>query len=155
MGVHHAVRALNARVQGGMHHKARRINAVGGAVEHLALEVDFHQVAGRDFAVVQTKGVDQKLLLIAAHAGRHSHGDVVVDHLGPAQHGEDAVAGRELHTGSPLVGMEALCGHTKLLAINAIGCVSGARCCQYTRPLSLAGLAVGKLSLNLAASAEV
>ena len=132
--------AVDAPVQSGMHHKTGRVDAVRGTVQHLALQVDLHQVAGRDLAVVQAEWVDQKLLVVTAHAVRQAHGEVVVNHLSPAQHGEHAVASRQLNAGGPFVGVKTV-AHDELA--------------QYTWPLALAGAAPPKPSLYLAAKAEV
>jgi hypothetical protein len=96
VGVHDAVCVVNARMNCAVQHIASRVDGVGRAIQHLALQIDFDQIAGRDLGVVKTKRVDQKLLVCAAHAGGQARRDVVVDHLRPAQHGEDAVASGQL-----------------------------------------------------------
>ena len=55
--------------------------------------------------LVQAEGVDQELLVAARHAARQAHRDVVVDHLGPAERVEHAVARGQLHARGPLVRM--------------------------------------------------
>ena len=53
---------------------------------------------------LQGKDVTVEDVLAAGHRVGQAHGDVVVDHLGPAQHREDAVAGGELQARGPRPG---------------------------------------------------
>jgi hypothetical protein len=106
VGVHHAVGLGQVLVDRAVHGEPRRIHDPGAVVEFVALQVDLEQVARRDFAVVQAEGVDQELLVSLRHAVRQPQRDVVVDHLGPAKHREDAVAGREFEPRGPLVRMD-------------------------------------------------
>lgn len=155
VGVHDAMRALDAAVEGGVHHEASRVHTVRGRVQHLALQVDLDQVACGDFAVVQPERVDQELLFIARNAIRQAQRDVVVDHLGPAQMGEHAVAGGQLYAGGPFVGVHAWrFGRTGIDGQDGVhGSVPSLKIKgQYTLPL---GRSVEAPNLNRAASALV
>jgi hypothetical protein len=63
VGVHHAMRSGQAFVHRSMHCETRRVDRVGRTIEHAAMHIDLDQVAGRDLAVVQAKGVDQEVFL--------------------------------------------------------------------------------------------
>ena len=89
------VRPGQGFVHGGMHRETRRVDGVGRAIQHTPLHVDLDQIAGRDLAVMQAKGVEQKVTRLT----RDSQRDVVVDQLGPAQVVKDAVGRRQLHPG--------------------------------------------------------
>ncbi len=102
--VHHAMRPVDLAVHGGMRRQARRIDRPLAVGEDVAVEIDLDEVGGGDLGVVQAERVDQQVLLRA----RHAQGDVIVDHLGPAEVGEDAVAGGELDARPPLLGRHAL-----------------------------------------------
>ena len=71
-------------VQSRVHRKTSRVQWIGRAIECLALQINLHQIAGGDFAVVQTKGVDQEMFFGATDLLRQAQGDVVVNHFGPA-----------------------------------------------------------------------
>ena len=90
------MRPGQAFVHRGMHRETRRVDGVRRAIQHAALHVDLDQVAGRDFAVVQAKGVDQKVFLAPRDAVRQAQRDVVVNHLGPAEQGKDTVTSGQL-----------------------------------------------------------
>ncbi len=126
----------NVVVDRRVYREARRIDRPRTVFELLAIEVDLEQVARRHLAVVQAEGVDQELLLTTGHAVGQAQRDVVVDHLGPPQQREDAVAGGQLDSGSPLVGMHQGLEHSihqNLLAIDGAESALPARGC---RPLT-------------------
>ena len=82
--VHHTMRLWQVVVQSRVHRKTSRVHWIGRAIEYLAFQVNFDQIAGGDFAVVQTKGVDQEMFFGATDLLRQAQGDVVVNHFGPA-----------------------------------------------------------------------
>ena len=97
VGVHHAMRAGYVGVDRAVDGEAGRVHMPGRVVQLVALQVDLEQIAGRHLAVVQTERVDQELrTAVAADRFGQTQRDVVVNHLGPAQHVEDAVAGGQL-----------------------------------------------------------
>ena len=103
--VHDAVRALHAVVNAAVQHVAGRVDGVLRLAQDVARQIDLDQVAGRHFAVVQAEGVDQEMLVAARGAFGYAQGDVVVDHLGPAEQREHAVAGGQLQACGALVGV--------------------------------------------------
>ena len=111
------MRAFYPVMQSGMHHKTSRVDAVLRSIQHVAFYIDLHQVAGGHFAVMQTKRVDQELLIVSACRDWYTHGDVVVNHFGPTEHGKNAVASGELYACSPFIRM-AVCRHKPQTNLN-------------------------------------
>ena len=101
--VHHAVRAGNAVVDRRVHGEAGRVHRPVGMPDDVPPQVDAHQVRRGHLGVVQAEGVDQEVLVRTGDADR----DVVVDQLGPAEHGEDPVAGGQVDPQPPLLGVDA------------------------------------------------
>ncbi len=99
-----------------MHRETRRIDRVGRAIEFVSLNINLHQVAGRDLAVMQAKGVDQKVFFTPRHAVGQAQRDVVVNHLGPAEQGKDTVTSGQLQAGLPFIGVHPRLqrGHDRL-----------------------------------------
>jgi hypothetical protein len=95
--VHHAVRVRHRFMDRRMDDEAGAVDRPIARPHGVAVDVDENQVGSLDLAVVQAEGVDEEPDL----GPRHPHRDVVEDHLDPAEHVEDAIAGRELHPRLP------------------------------------------------------
>ena len=87
-------------MDGAVDHEAGAIDRVGRAIQHVAIEIDAHQVGGGDFPVMQAEGIDQELLVVFREAG-NARRDVVEHQLGPAEPVDQPVAGRELQAQLP------------------------------------------------------
>ncbi len=98
VGVRDAMRIGQMAVEQRMLDEAGTVHRIGRVVELVAVDVDLDQVRRLHFAEVQPERVDQEGAFLARHLQR----DVIVDHLGPAEHVEHAVAGGELLAGLPL-----------------------------------------------------
>ena len=98
--VQHTGRIGPGLVDGAVDHKAGLVHFVGRAIDFVAFQIDFDQAGGRDFIKGVAKGVEQKMLVVAAW---HHRRDVGVNQIGPAKVRRQAVAGGQLHAGLPLL----------------------------------------------------
>ena len=98
VGVHDAVRIGQMPVEQRVLDKPRLVDAVRAVVELVAVDVDLDEAGGGHLAEMQPERVDQE----RARLPRHVDGDMVVDHLRPAEHVEHAVAGGEFGPRLPL-----------------------------------------------------
>ena len=80
-----------------MDDEAGLVHRVAGVLDHVAIDVDLHQVRRRDLVVVEAEGVDQEVDVGA----RHAHRQVAVDQLGPAEVVDQPVGGRQLDPQCP------------------------------------------------------
>ena len=71
----------------------RRVDGPLGAADHVPLGVDLDEVRRGHLVVSEAIGVGQEVV----PGARHADGDVVHDHLAPAEMIEDPVAAGELH----------------------------------------------------------
>ncbi len=118
MHVHHAVRVGQGGVDRAVEGETGRVDGPVVVADDVPVHIDLDQVGRGDLGVVQAEGVDEEVVVRPRHAQR----DVVVDQLGPAQVGKDAVTGGELHASLPFGvavagGFEERVGHGGLLSI--------------------------------------
>ncbi len=97
MHVHHAMRVGQRRMDRRVECEAGRIDRPVGMPDHVAVDVDLHEIRRADLTVMEPERIDQEVAVLARHAQR----DMVVDQLGPAEMIEDPVSGRELHARLP------------------------------------------------------
>ncbi len=102
VGVHDAAHVVAGGVD-------RAVDDVAGAVharltdivaDQVAVQIDLEQVGGRDLVVHQAEVVDQKMIVLARHAG----GDVIENQHRPAEAVGQAVGGGKLHPRLPFLG---------------------------------------------------
>ncbi len=65
---------------------------VGLPVDDISVQIDLDQVGCRDLLVRKPEGIDEEVLFITGNP----HRDVIVDQVVHAEHGGEAVRGREI-----------------------------------------------------------
>src|SRR5262249_2491115 len=97
-------RILARTMDRGVDDEARGIDRIGTGADRPAVDIDLDEIRRRHLAIGEAERVDQEMPL----RPRHAHGDVVENHLDPAEMIEDAVARREIDPELPLRRAEPL-----------------------------------------------
>ena len=99
VGVQYTTGIMAHLMHRAMDGETRRVDFIGRVHDLVALQVDLDQIGGGHFLEHQPIGVDQEVLG-TGNLGRH----VGEDHVIPAMHRDQAVAGGQIHPGLPFLG---------------------------------------------------
>ena len=95
--MHDAMRIGPSRVDGTVNHKARPVDGLVTAVEHLPIHIDRHQVFGGHLTVVSSEMIDEIAMFLARLLGQ-SNRDVIEDQFSPPHPVKQAIAICEINS---------------------------------------------------------
>jgi hypothetical protein len=99
VGMHDADCILAARMDSAVNDESGWIYRPVGVTNDVALKVDFHEIGRSDLIIGEAVGVDEKVML----PPWHSHRDMILGHLAPAEIIEHTVAAGQIDAQLPLL----------------------------------------------------